>query len=68
MGGIGSYGQGMNDSDQVVGTFNTTDGPLHAFLYSGGVMSDLNNLIAPGSGFTLTIDSRPRLERPVSNT
>jgi hypothetical protein len=26
----------------------------HAFLYSDGQMLDLNNLIAPGSGFMLT--------------
>ena len=29
-------------------------GASHAFLFSNGVLTDLNTLIAPGSGFTLT--------------
>ena len=45
---------GINDSGQVVGmAYAALDTP-HAFLYSGGHMSDLNNLVAPGSGLTLT--------------
>jgi probable HAF family extracellular repeat protein len=43
-----SLGTAVNASGQVVGYTDT-----HAFLYSGGQMLDLNDLIAPGSGFTL---------------
>jgi probable HAF family extracellular repeat protein len=42
-----AVGLGMNDSGQVVGISNQT-----AFLYSGGVMSDLNNLLC-STGITL---------------
>jgi probable HAF family extracellular repeat protein len=55
-GAIGSFGYGVNDSGQVVGYSNFLgDGSItqRAFLYSGGQMLDLNDLIAPGSGFTL---------------
>src|SRR5262249_23978280 len=52
-----SVGLGVNDSGQVVGFSNLTvgGGLDHAFLYNGGRMLDLNDLIAPGSGFTLEI-------------
>jgi probable HAF family extracellular repeat protein len=43
-------GYGVNDAGQVVGT-----SALGAFLYSGGQMLDLNNLIAPGSGLGLEV-------------
>jgi probable HAF family extracellular repeat protein len=57
LGGAYSYasvGDAVNASGQVVGA--SGDAALfypHAFLYSGGQMFDLNDLIAPGSGFTL---------------
>jgi probable HAF family extracellular repeat protein len=42
----------INNAGQVVGTMqNTLD--QHAFLYSGGVMTDLNDLLPPGSPWTL---------------
>ena len=56
-GGHYSIALGVNKSGQVVGSadpLNTTGifGNV-AFLYSGGVMTNLNTRIAPGSGFTL---------------
>jgi probable HAF family extracellular repeat protein len=58
LGGTSSYGFGVNDAGQVVGSlYNSLTGGGHAVLYSGGQMLDLNSLIAPGSGFTLTAAS-----------
>jgi probable HAF family extracellular repeat protein len=37
--------KGINAAGQVVGTSKPGSGPTHAFLYSGGVMSDLNSLV-----------------------
>ncbi len=52
---------GINNLGQVVGfsgtnfDFYSTSGEgIRAFLYSDGVMQDLNSLIAPGSNFVLT--------------
>ena len=54
LGGTSSYGFGVNDAGQVVGSlYNSLTGGGHAFLYSGGQMLDLNSLIAPSSGFAL---------------
>jgi probable HAF family extracellular repeat protein len=52
-GGSYSQGKGINASGQVVGTADNSDGYKTAFLYSGGVMQDLNTLIDPNSGWTL---------------
>jgi choice-of-anchor C domain-containing protein len=49
-------GLAVNESGQVVGyatVAGSSSGATHAFLYSDGLMVDLNSLIAPGSGFTL---------------
>ena len=44
---------GINELDQVVGTsFLAGDAITHGFLYSEGVMYDLNDLIISGSGVT----------------
>ena len=44
----------INSSGQVVGYANTSGGAVHAFVYSSsGPMQDLNNWIAPASGWTL---------------
>ncbi len=52
-GDVGSDGYGINDAGQVVG--NSYDNSHYsAFLFSNGVMTDLNSLIAPGSGFILS--------------
>jgi probable HAF family extracellular repeat protein len=41
-GGHESMAAGINDAGQVVGTAFTSDGGYHAFLYSNGVMIDVN--------------------------
>jgi probable HAF family extracellular repeat protein len=47
-----------NASGQVVGEAQTTgDAAEHAFLYDGVTMTDLNSLIDPISGWTLTESS-----------
>ena len=57
-GGLSSLAYGINDSGQVVGRSDTTEGTSyrnpHAFLYSDGQMQDLNTLIPADSGWTLT--------------
>jgi probable HAF family extracellular repeat protein len=55
LGGTNSVGSAVNAAGQVAGYLDTAGGPSHAFLYSGGQMLELNELIAPGSGFTLEI-------------
>jgi len=42
--GYSSVGQGINASGQVTGYSQGTDFTIHAFLYSGGSMTDLGNL------------------------
>jgi probable HAF family extracellular repeat protein len=56
-----SVALGINNAGQVVGWsgtnpnfYSTSGNGVRAFLYSDGVMQDLNGLIAPGSGFVLT--------------
>jgi probable HAF family extracellular repeat protein len=52
--GFSSFGQAVNASGQVVGySIISPSGLISPFLYSGGQMFDLNNLIAPGSDFRL---------------
>ena len=57
-GGSHSVGFGINDSGQVTGYALTAGGALHGFLYSGGTMQDLNNLLDLGNplntGWTIT--------------
>ena len=54
LGGYDSQANAINASGQVVGFSDTVlGGSPHAFLYSGGQMFDLNDLVGPGSGFTL---------------
>jgi probable HAF family extracellular repeat protein len=53
LGGTNSFGFGVNASGQVAGASTIAGGADHAFLDSGGQMLDLNDLIAPGSSFTL---------------
>jgi probable HAF family extracellular repeat protein len=50
---MNSIGRGINDAGQVIGSYSTTDGSSHAFLYSGGVMTDLNDLIPKDLGWDL---------------
>ena len=53
---ITSQGLGMNNLDQVVGTlvFDPSDGTKnHGFLFSDGVMVDVNSLLPGNSGWVL---------------
>jgi probable HAF family extracellular repeat protein len=52
-----SIAESINSRGQIVGESENCDGiPLHAFLWeNGGPIVDLNTLIPPGSGLTLTL-------------
>ena len=55
LGGTSSAAFGINDAGQVVGYSGTANNAAtHAFLYSGSTMTDLNDLLEPGSGWTIT--------------
>ncbi len=43
----------INNHGQVVGTISGFEGPVRAFVYSGGVITDLNSLIPSSAGWTL---------------
>jgi probable HAF family extracellular repeat protein len=45
---------GINNSGQVVGNARAGTAPPRAFLYTNGVRVDLNTLIPPNSGWTLS--------------
>jgi probable HAF family extracellular repeat protein len=50
-----SIASDINNLGQVVGSARGPDGGLsHAFLYENGVLTDLNALIDPASGWTIT--------------
>ena len=49
LGGNTSTGYSINNAGQVMGIVNR-----HAFLYSNGIMTDLNSLIDPNLQLTLT--------------
>ncbi len=53
LGGTHSEAYGINDSGQVVGYSGMSGGAVHAFLYTGGGIIDLNDLLPSGSGWTL---------------
>ncbi len=48
-----SHATGINDKNQLVG-YSGSGYDVHAFLYESGKMTDLNNAIAPGTGWLLT--------------
>lgn len=56
LGGFGgdSYAYGINAVGKVVGRAETETGGRRAFLWNKGKMFDLNNLIAPDSGWFLS--------------
>jgi probable HAF family extracellular repeat protein len=52
-----SYARAVSDRGQVVGESLYQNGRIffcHAFLYGHGTMTDLNDLLPPGSGWTLS--------------
>jgi len=44
LGGANSWARGINNTGQVVGESDTTDGQTHAFLWENGSMQDLGTL------------------------
>ncbi len=54
LGGYTSQGFGINNSGEVVGDAGTAIDSSHAFLYTEGQMYDLNDMIDPALGITLT--------------
>ena len=54
LGGLNAAVYALNNSSQVVGWSQIASGAQHAFLYSNGTMQDLNLLIPPLPGITLT--------------
>ncbi len=55
LGGTYSVALGVNSQGEIVGqsTITPDDSALHAFLYDGGAMVDLNTLLVAGSGWSL---------------
>jgi probable HAF family extracellular repeat protein len=53
LGGVRSYANAINDVGQVVGFAALPNGNQDAFLYDSGVMTDLNDLLPPGSGWNV---------------
>jgi probable HAF family extracellular repeat protein len=54
LGGANGVANALNNSNQVVGWSQIASGAQHAFLYSNGTLQDLNLLIPPLAGITLT--------------
>jgi probable HAF family extracellular repeat protein len=56
LGGADSVAVGINDNNEVVGwaSVDNNSTSTHAFVYSDNVMTDLNSLIDPQSGWTIT--------------
>ena len=54
---LGLYAYSINDSGQVVGYYYSSSMTNveygHAFIYSGGTMTDLNSLVDPALGLTI---------------
>ena len=53
LGGAESQASGINDLGQVVGSAQTSGSQYHAFIWQNGMMTDLNTLIDPNSGWVL---------------
>lgn len=59
LGGDSSIAYGINDNNEVVGSSDTAGGDTHAFgwdnVLANPVMTDLNDLLSPGSGWVLNV-------------
>jgi probable HAF family extracellular repeat protein len=53
LGGAKSSAADVNNKGQIVGYSEIAGGARRAFLYVGGVMTDLNSLLVPGTGWVL---------------
>jgi len=54
LGGNYAMADGINDKGQVVGTSRNASGDMEAFLYDDGKLQNLNSLISPKSGVSLS--------------
>jgi probable HAF family extracellular repeat protein len=54
LGGSQSYAYGINDSGHIVGWSFDTDGRSRAFVWTGGMLMDLNDLVGNVPGWSLT--------------
>jgi probable HAF family extracellular repeat protein len=55
LGGISCHAYAINNSGEIVGNSypaTNNNSIYHAFIYKNGVMSDINGLVLPGSGFS----------------
>ncbi|QQP93318.1 DUF3466 family protein (plasmid) [Skermanella sp. TT6] len=53
LGGRFSFGNGINNNGQVVGSSEDASRSEYAFLWDGTGMFNLNDLITPGTGWTI---------------
>lgn len=53
-GGFYTLAYDINEHGQIVGEALISPQNPHAFIWANGAMTDLNDLVAPGSGWTLT--------------
>jgi probable HAF family extracellular repeat protein len=51
-GDIAGVATSINESRQIVGYSNDAGGNFHPWIYQNGMVTNLNSLIAPGSGLT----------------
>jgi MYXO-CTERM domain-containing protein len=54
LGGSHSYAYGINDAGVVVGWSYDSRGGMRAFVWSGGMLFDLNDLVSNADGWSLT--------------
>ncbi len=64
LGGSNATAEGVNEAGQVVGSSSTATTDLHAFLYTGGTMTDLNTLLRGGSPWLLDQAKRHQRDGP----
>lgn len=57
----GSQARAINDSDQIVGDTETSDGESHAFLYENGTMHDLGTLAGGDYSSAAAINASGRI-------